>query len=148
MRVALCLLVASLAQALTCSVSATGLAFGSYNPFSGTPLTSSASVSVQCSTLVALFLSYDVQIDSGASGSFFPRKMNGSAGTLDYNVFLDGGYSSVWGTGGGGTSKASFGALIAIGTFTNHYTAFGRMPAQSTAKPGSYGDSLTVTIYY
>lgn len=147
----ICLLFLALvpARALTCSVTTSGVAFGSLSPLAGSATTSSGNVQVQCSTLVALFLSFNVQMSTGSSGSYAMRRMVSGSYTLDYNLHTSSGVGApVWGTGTGGTDNQTFSALIAIGTFTRNYTVYGRIPSQTTARPGDYADSILITVYY
>jgi spore coat protein U-like protein len=137
------------AWGLTCGVSATSLVFGAYAPLSGAPLDSSASITIQCSTIASVLLSYTLQLSAGASSSYSMRTMvSGGGHTLNYNVFLDAGRSLVWGNGSGGTGAPGFSAIIAAGAWQSTHVAYARIPAQVTARPGSYGDILMATLFF
>ncbi len=148
LRIALILMAASSAMALTCSVSGTGVAFGEYAPLSGMDKDASGTVSVECTTLVGLFVTYQVRLSTGASGSYFPRRLFSGSGELNYNLYIDSAYTAIWGDGTGGTSYQSFSALLQIGTTRHSYMAYGRIPASQTASAGSYYDMLVVTVDY
>lgn len=137
------------AWALTCSLSAVGTSFGTYNPFSATPLDSAGSVTVTCENLVSLLVSYSVQLSPGSSGGYAPRRLNGTGYQLDYNLYTDATRASVWGDGSGGTSTVNDGYLLgALFPVVRNYTVYGRMPAGQNVAPGSYTDTITVTINY
>ncbi|WP_031500918.1 spore coat protein U domain-containing protein [Bryobacter aggregatus] len=145
----LLLLFASGLRGVTCTVSNTGMLFGSYNPINGSYVDSTGTVTVSCSTILALLLSYTVQLSTGSSGTYFPRQMKFGANTLNYNYYTDAARTTVWGTGTGGTGAPSYSALlILLGTVTNDYTAYGRIPAGQAAKPGVYTDTITITVNY
>jgi spore coat protein U-like protein len=156
MKRALCALVLLLApvgaaQAVAnCSVSATVLAFGGYNPFSATPLDSAGDITVSCSLggLLSLLVSYEVKLATGGSGGFSPRRMSNGANTLNYNLYTNSGRSTVWGNGSGSTATISDGYLLGLGTTVRHYAVYGRVPALQNTRSGGYLDSITVTVEY
>lgn len=125
------------ARAVTCSVSAVAVSFGSYNPFASQPLDGTGSVSVQCDAST----SYTIALGPG-SGTFASRQMQSGANVLDYNLYTDAAYSSIWGDGSSGT------ATVAGSGTSGTYTVFGEIPALQNASVGSYSDSITVTVTY
>lgn len=137
------------ALALTCSVSAIATSFGTYNPFSAVPLDSAGSVTVTCENLLSILVSYDIQLSSGASGGYAPRRLAGPGYQLDYNLYTNAARSSVWGDGSGATAVVSDGYLLAVlFPVQRSYSVYGRMPAGQNVAPGSYTDTITVTINY
>lgn len=142
--------VGAVQAAANCSVSATVLAFGSYNPFSATPRDSTGTVTVSCTLggLLSLLVSYEIKLSTGGSGSFSPRRMSSGANTLNYNLYTTSGRTTVWGNGSGGTGTVSDGYLLGLGTTVRNYTVHGRVPALQNARVGGYLDSITVTVEY
>lgn len=136
--------------AATCSTSATSLSFGSYNPFTVTPLDSSGTVTVSCSLggLLSLLVSYQIKLSAGGSGTFSPRRMSSGGNTLDYNLYTTSGRTTIWGNGSSGTGSVSDGYLLGVGTTVRNYTVHGRVPAKQNARAGGYLDSITVTVEY
>jgi spore coat protein U-like protein len=126
--------------ALGCTVNATGLGFGSINPLSTTDATGVATITVSCTTLT----SYTITMSAGGGGSFEQRVMRNGGDVLDYQIYSDLANSVVWGDGSGGTSTVSASASGA-GTTSN---AYGRVPHQPSAFPGTYTDTIIVTINY
>lgn len=140
---------ASLAALQHCDVSATPLPFGAYDPLSASAATSVGTISVTCSvTLLALLVSWDIQLSAGSSASFAGRQMTNGASRLDYNLFLNSNYTIVWGDGTGGTSYVSALTLLAIGSTTRNYTLYGRIPAGQDLRAGGYSDTIVVTLNY
>lgn len=138
--------------AVTCSVSATGPAFGVYNPLSATPTYANSTVQVTCTllsggaTTVNLVSSYS----TGSSGSFALRTMLSGANTLGYNLFYDAAYTQIRGNGTGGSQTGGATLNLSPGTPTQSAsgTIYGRIPAGQDVAAGSYADTIVVTITY
>ncbi len=126
-------------RAAKCTVSTSGLSFGSYNVFSTVDDTITGSIIVNCTNNAA----YTIALSSG-SGTYSSRSMTSGTHTLSYNLFLDATYLTVWGDGSAGTS-----IFNGVGTGANAATTvYGRIPARQNAAVGSYSDVLTVTVTY
>lgn len=139
----------SLAALQSCHVSATSVAFGAYDPLNASATTSVGTITVQCTvTLVALLVPWDIKLSTGSSGTFASRQMTNSTSRLNYNLFLNSGHSTIWGDGTGGTSYVSAITLLAIGSTTNNYSVYGRVPAGQDLRAGSYADTIVVTLNY
>jgi spore coat protein U-like protein len=70
--------------------------------------------------------------------------MKSGSNTLGYQLYLDAGRSSVWGDGSASSSTSS-------GTGTGSaqtLTIYGRLPSLANVVPGSYTDTVTVTVSY
>lgn len=118
-----------------CTVTSTAVSFGEYDISSGSPLIATGSVDVSCTEPVAAV----VKLDPGkhSEGLFSPRKMQGEAGYLEYNLYVDAACTKVWGDGTGNTY-----ALTGVENFTVH----GRIPPRQKVLPGAYGDAVTVIV--
>ena len=140
------------AGAVTCSVTATGPAFGVYAPLSATPAYANGQVQVTCTllsggaTTVNLVSSYS----TGASGSYAMRTMLSGANTLNYNLYYDAAYTQIRGNGTGGslTGGASLALTPGNPTLTATGTIYGRIPALQDPAAGVYADTIVVTITY
>ncbi len=144
--VALLLVAGPAAAHAACTVSLGNLSFGPYDPLSSAPATTSGNALVTCNDTPPP----TVQIQLGASavsGGFFPRRMRNAVGadTLDYNFYADVGATSIWGDGTGGTAtrsqKVSKNAPWSV-------TFYGRITPNQDVAPGSYADTLTITIVF
>lgn len=121
-----------------CSLSASSLPFGTY---ANAQLDASASITVNCSNTAA----YSVALDGGANSSGSTRRMAGpSAQYLAYSLYSDSGRSSLWGDG------TTLGSTVAgVGTGSNQtLTVYGRILANQLVSPGSYSDTVVVTLTY
>ena len=137
------------ALGLDCSVSATGVAFGAYNPTNSSPTDATGNVHVHCTVILVSVLSQiNISLDEGGSGSFAPRKMSSGANLLSYNLYKEATHTTVWGDGTGGTGIWTDNALIAVfGTNIDH-TIYGSIPAGQYVAAGSYADTITVTVEF
>jgi spore coat protein U-like protein len=133
----------------SCSVSATALSFGTYDPSSGTARDSTGTVTVTCTALIlGLSASWDILLSTGSSGSFTPRRLFSGGNSLQYNLYISAGRTQVWGDTTGGTAKVSDSQSVLVGTNQYSYTAYGRIPALQNLAPGTYTDTITVTLNY
>jgi len=125
--------------AAICTVSAGTLGFGSY---SGTAANATASVSVNCTGSAP----YSVAMGGGNNQSGSLRRMVGPAGNfLSYQLYSDSARVVPWGDDGGqlGSRVAGTGSGSA-----QSLTVYGRIPAGQFPGPGSYSDSVIVTVDY
>jgi spore coat protein U-like protein len=122
-----------------CSVSAGTLGFGAYS--SAAASLSSAAVTVNCSSGGA----YQVSLGAGANASGGTRRMAGPAASfLSYQLFSDAARLVAWGDGSAHGARVSGTGTGAAQTLT----VYGRIPAGQSAAPGSYTDSVLVTVEY
>lgn len=130
----------------SCSVATTAVAFGAYVP---TALkTSNGNVAVTCSALVIFTASYVISLAKGNSTTYTPRFMSLVSNQLNYNLYTTAAFTSIWGDATGGTVRVSD-SYTSIGlSTTRNYTVFGRIPASQFVSPGTYTDSVLVTVTY
>src|SRR5438270_508405 len=90
------------AHAANCTISATGVAFGIYQPIAATTADSTGTISVTCNGSVT----YIIALNSGlhAGGSFSNRRMKGGSSFLGYQLYQDAARTAVWGDGTGGSA--------------------------------------------
>ncbi|MCS5710955.1 spore coat protein U domain-containing protein [Candidatus Berkiella aquae] len=131
-----------------CTIGASGVSFGSYNPLSASPNNSTGSMSVTCSALVlGLLVGYEMQLSTG-SGSYATRKMQSGANQLNYNLYTDAARTLIWGDGSGGTQTVSDSYLLMISPTVTNYTVYGRIPALQNVMTGSYSDSIIASVIF
>ena len=136
------------AQALPCSASIPSLAFGSYSGTLGIPSDSQSTLTVTCSSLISILVSYSISLSAGNSGNETARELRQSSNILNYNLYSDPLRTSVWGSGANAVSDGYLLSLLGVG-IDRVYPIYGRIPAgQITAPAGSYSDNITVTIAY
>jgi spore coat protein U-like protein len=135
-----CALAACLqASAATCTVSAAGLAFGTYDITATAPLDVTGTVEFRCSEPSAV----KIQFSPGSAGSFWPRTMRSGQAELQYNIYTSGSRAQVWGDGTNGTVTRNLGAGRG-----EPVAVFGRVPPMQNVPEGAYGDTLIVTFNF
>ncbi|WP_416423938.1 spore coat U domain-containing protein [Pseudomonas sp. App30] len=125
-----------------CNITTTPLAFGS-NTLLSTAVTSTASISVQCTNGDA----YEVALDGGTTaGSVSARQMVGasSGAKVSYQLYLDSARATPWGDGTASTSMATGTGSGAAQSLT----VYGRVPVQTVPVPDSYSDTVKATVYF
>ena len=81
---------------------------------------------------------------AGGPANFTARAMASGSNSLGYQLYLDSGRSSVWGDGTGSSATSS-----GTGTgSTQTIPIYGRIPSLSGIVPGTYTDTVTVTVTY
>ena len=140
-----------------CSVTASPLAFGLYDPDGPNHDTDSGQVTVTCTVLagpVPGSVDYTIAMSPGTSGSYSPRRLQNGGYTLRYNLFTSGARSagSVWGDGTAGTVTLSgtVTALNIVGARGSvDHIVYGRIPGpQNPVAVGTYVDSLSITLSF
>ncbi|MGD9710563.1 MAG: spore coat U domain-containing protein [Thermomicrobiales bacterium] len=125
-----------------CSVSALPLAFGNYDPTASVDLDATTSLDVLCTIGTSFTVGLNQGTSSGATVS--TRAMVNGADTLDYSLYQDSGRTTNWGnTPGTDTPSATVAGLSATSM-----TVYGRVPQGQNVPPGSYLDTITVTVNY
>lgn len=145
---AACLFGCGAAHAASCSISAQSVGFGNYDPLAAPSTDANGQVTVTCSNLINLLLTYSVSLSSGTSGSYATRKMASGANRINYNLFLDPTRLIVWGDGTAGTLKVGNTYLITVLGVSANHTVYGRMPARQNVPVGAYSDTITATVEY
>jgi spore coat protein U-like protein len=119
------------------------LTFPNYD--STTDVTSSVPLQAFCTTGVA---PTSIDLDNGANFGT-SRRMASGANFLNYELYKDAGYSQTWGTATNGvvpdpstsytTALTSGGAPIVI---------YGQIPSAQDVPPGTYADTVNITVNY
>ncbi len=100
-------------------------------------------VAVQCTNSTP----YNIGLDAGTTtgGSTGTRLLfnTSTSETVQYKLYQDAGHSTNWGNtiGTDTSSQTGNGA-------SQPYTIYGRIPPQTTPTPGTYSDTVTVTVTY
>ncbi len=125
-----------------CSVSASALNFGNYDPTSATDLDASTTLDVLCTDGTSFTVGLNQGTASGATVS--SRAMVNGANTLDYALFQDAGRTTNWGNTPGSDTPAADTATVTA----NSLTVYGRVTAGQNVPAGGYSDTITVTVNY
>jgi len=134
--------------AKSCTVTATPLAFGAYDPLAGAATPGTSTVTVTCTKNTAT----TTALNGGVNGSLAAgRKMldSVSGNSLNYTLFTTAGGPTVCGDGTSGTVTQAF--TITSLLAPKVWTVFGSIPAgQDVALSASntYQDTITVNVTF
>lgn len=130
----------------SCNVSGTTLNFGSTIDPLGTavPLDAASTLTVTCSNTTPYAVSLNAGTNAGGASNFSARTLKSGSNTLGYQLYLDSGRTTVWGDGTASSSTKSGTGSGSAQTLQ----VYGRIPTLSGVVPGTYTDTVTVTITY
>ena len=121
--------------------SASDLNFGASGVLDTAVLATSA-IDVQCTTGTT----YNIGLNqgTGAGATVASRLMTGpGAQTVGYSLYSNAAHTTLWGNTIGTDTIAGTGSGAA-----QSYTVYGLVPVQTTPGPGTYNDTITVTVTY
>jgi len=128
----------------TCTLTTTPVAFGAYDPASGTDDTATGAVTVTCTSGT----DYTVSLDAGANETtpddITTRRMKANASDyLPYQLYQDAAHNTAWGDTGGAIlgSRTGDGSPQAI-------DVYGVIVKNQYVAAGSYVDTVVVTVTY
>lgn len=129
----------------SCTVSGGALAFGAIDPLAAaTPVDATSTLTVTCTNTTPYAVALNAGQNAGGASNFTARTMKSGSNTLGYQLYLDTGRSTVWGDG---TSSSSTKTGTGTGS-AQSLTIYGRIPTLTGVVPGSYTDTVTVTVSY
>ena len=124
-----------------CSVTATDLGFGAYDPLSATDTDASSTMDVTCTLSTAYNVGLDAGTGTGASTT--TRILEFGANQLNYILSQNVGHTTNWGNSAGVDTVAGTGTGAA-----QTLTVYGRIAALQSVPAGSYADVITVTVTF
>jgi len=158
LKVALCLSLplaawqpASAAITFSCTVAASALAFGVYPANSAAPIAATGTFTVTCTATGtgSATVSGTLSLSTGSSGKFATRTMLAGTGVLDYNIYVSPAYSQIFGDGTAGTYQLSESGTVTAGqVYQVGGALYGLIPARQDVAPGSYVDTIVMTVVY
>jgi spore coat protein U-like protein len=142
---------AQAAVTFTCTVSASGIAFGNYNPLTPTGDSAAGSWSVTCNAIGSgsATVAGTLTLSTGSSGTYAARTMKSGTQALQYNIYLTPSHTQVIGDGSAGTFALSDSGTVTAGqVYQITGSMYGFMPPSQDVPAGSYSDSIVVTVTY
>lgn len=131
----------------SCTVSASGVSFGIYDPTIATATLSSGTIEADCAVTGATGHNpLTISLSAGNSGNFGSRTMVSGTDMLSYNLFIDAAYTQIWGDGTG-VSLANT-VYVTPGKPSITVTVYGMMPALQGNAAGNFTDTITVTVAF
>jgi spore coat protein U-like protein len=127
--------------AATCTInSASTLNFGSTGLLAAN-VDQNSTIQIQCTDTTPYNIGLDAGTGSGATVA--ARKMSTGGNTVNYTLYSDPTHVAVWG------NTVSTDTVAAVGDGSaQSFTVYGRVPAQPTPAPGTYTDTVTLTVTY
>jgi spore coat protein U-like protein len=128
-------------QATCILVSSGNLTFPTSGVLTGN-VDQTSTITVECTNTTP----FNIGLDAGANGgSVTTRQMKGgpTSQLIGYSLFSDSARSVNWGQ--------TIGTDTVVGTGNGSpqgFTVYGRVPPQATPSPGTYTDTITVTVTY
>ncbi|QXP88860.1 Csu type fimbrial protein [Methylococcus capsulatus] len=126
----------------------TGLSFGDYDPTDTTDATANnGQIQVKCTKGSTHSITMGPGTGTGANCTGTPvRYMKQGTDQLQYALYQDSGFSTVWGctTGTGGNAYS----YSASSNGYSNITVYGKIPAEQDVPAGSYSDTVTVTVVF
>ena len=147
-----------------CTVTNSGINFGAYDVSTDAAVTNpGGSIGISCDTTLVTgtgtsavaTIKLNIGTSSGGTtlGSFSQRRMRTGSGSsnyvyMNYNIYTEPSYTTIWGDGTSSTSYLSFTAISDNGNrATASYTLYGKIDAgQYSLKAGTYTSYVTATI--
>ncbi len=127
-----------------CAVGTSTLAFGTLS--SGAVLAgnidATGTLTVNCTNGVAYVI--QLGVGSGAGARFTERFMTSGGNLLSYSIYTTAAYATIWGDGSGSSETV---AGTGSGTVQS-VSAYGRIFSGQTPQPGTYSDTVSVTVSY
>ena len=125
----------------TCTInSASALNFGTQGILAANA-DQTSTIQVTCTNSTPYNIGLNAGTGTGATVA--TRKLTNGAATVNYTLYSNSGRTTVWGNTVGTDTVAGTGNGSA-----QSYTVYGRIPAQTTPAPGTYTDTITVTVSY
>ncbi|ACL67069.1 Spore coat U domain protein [Anaeromyxobacter dehalogenans 2CP-1] len=125
----------------SCTIAATPVAFGNYDPLvtnSSTALNAQGTVTVTCTTGTA----YTIGLGAGNSASGSRAMQHASlTAELPYELYLDAARTTVW-------DNTVMQTGTAAGITPAPYPVYGRIPAAQNVPTGSYADAVVATVTF
>ncbi|WP_077033794.1 spore coat U domain-containing protein [Pelomonas sp. KK5] len=130
----------------SCTISGTTLNFSSsIDPLGTTaPIDATSTLTLTCSNTTPYTVALSAGSNAGGGSNFAARTMKSGSRTLAYQLYKDAGRVTVWGDGTAGSSTVT-------GTGTGGaqtLNIYGRLLSLANAVPGTYTDTVAVSISY
>jgi spore coat protein U-like protein len=136
---------AAQAAIASCTVSAVGVAFGTYTPLQAAPLNMTGTINIACFGVTGRN-TVTIDLSTGASNNYPTRTLTAGIHTLNYNLYFDAAYTQIWGNGTGGSVQGT--AQIRRRRHNASLPVYGAIAARQDPAPGGYNDTIVVTVNY
>lgn len=137
------------ADTYSCDLAVGSVSFGRYER--AATLTGTGTVSLSCTLTSGLGQEgapYSLSMSTGQSGDYAARRLTtDTASTLEYNLYTDSSYTTVWGDGSGGTAVVT--GILTGASVSRSHTIHARIPSHQNTPKGSFIDpTVQVTLSF
>jgi len=123
-----------------CTISATALGFGNYDPTSATPVTAQSDVTVSCTRGAVTWTG----LDDGLHVAGTQRQMLGNTTeNLPYNLYRETGRTTEW-----RNTQLTGVSWTSTGRAPHALTVYGTIPAGADVSAGSFTDTVQATVHF
>jgi spore coat protein U-like protein len=130
--------------AAVCLIGNATLAFGAYNPTSGTAVTATTNVTLTCTLSTPFGIGMSAGAATGATVTTRAMQLTTSASTtLGYGLYQDAGHTINW-----TNATNSYTATSSASSLTNTVPIYGQIPASEAAPVGNYTDTVVMTVNF
>jgi spore coat protein U-like protein len=121
-----------------CELAAADIDFGSHGALAGA-VSATGQLGVRCTPDAG----FAIALGNGNTGTGpTAREMTLGPNAITYGLYSDAGHTQPWGESGGTTIAGTGSGLEQL------FTIYGRVPPQPTPPPGTYSDTIVVTVTY
>ena len=131
-----------------CTLSATGVVFGVYNPTIGIPANATGTINLTCTAGSSSSGGYTMGLSIGGGPSYSARRLSTGLSTLEYQLYQDSAHTIVWGDGTGSSVIFNGTDGLPNNGGSDNISIYGQIPARQAVTPGIYTDSIVVTVTY
>jgi spore coat protein U-like protein len=130
--------------AAVCLIGNATLAFGAYNPTSGTTVAATTNVTLTCTLSTPFGIGMSAGNGTGATVTARAMQLTTSASTsLGYGLYQDSAHTINWTNATNSYTATSSGTSL-----TNTVPIYGLIPASEAAPVGSYTDTVVMTVNF
>lgn len=144
MIVACCFFTSHLQAATFCTLTATTVNFGTYNPLNASPTDATGTLTVTCN---GTGVPFTLTLSTG-SGTYATRTMIHTTFTLNYNLYNTVTHTTVWGDGSGATVDVTGNTSDCKNVSPCNITVFGRIPPSQLPQAGVYTDTIQASLSF
>ena len=132
--------------AKNCIIDAPDLTFPDFD--GATDVVANSTISVRCT----IGTTFDVDLSTGSSTSYALRTLRNGPDLLNYNLYADAGYTTIWGNNTGGSGRPATGTGAGMGLpQAQLLRVYGRLRGSDNTGPvpaALYTDNIVATITY
>jgi len=132
--------------AASCTITSTAITFATYDPLSSTAITSTGTLTFNCTSGAYGGATGTISLNTGNSGTYTTRTMKSGGNILNYNLYTTVSDTTVWGNGTAGTATVT--AHVTGNNSPVNATVYALIPAKQNVIAGSYTDSITATVTF